>query len=78
MKKTWNDPKLQNLGLCKTCTATPYYFDPRYPECDDPANTGSGYQICTYHGRPCKYFGVLGGGSFLAECSAPSKTESAS
>lgn len=73
--KEWKKPELQNLALGLTKEdAQPYYWHPRYKECSDPANTGSGYQMCKYHSRPCKYFGILGGGA-IAECSAPTKTQ---
>ena len=44
---------------------TKFYW-PWTPECDDPANTGEGYQMCTHLNRPCKYFGIFAG------CNAPS------
>lgn len=73
-KKSWNNPKLKNLSLDATKEgAEPYYFDPRYPECNDPANTGDGYQVCKYHDRPCKYYGIFAGGK-LFECNAPSNS----
>lgn len=74
MKREWKNPELKNLNLQATNEGVePYYWHPRYPECQDSANTGEGYQMCTDHGRPCKYFGILGGGSYLAECNAPSR-----
>ncbi|MEG0307051.1 MAG: hypothetical protein RR636_03845 [Clostridium sp.] len=73
MKKDWKNPELKNLSVGNTEQGpTPYYWNPKYPECDEPTNTTGGYEICSNHKRPCKYFGVLGGGC-PGECNAPSK-----
>ena len=72
MKKNWNNPELKNLSVENTNEgAEPLWYSPNYPECEDPANTGDGYQECKYKDRPCKYFGVFAGGC-IAECNAPS------
>ena len=71
MRKEWKKPEIKKMNLQETKSGDNKFYWPWTPECDDPANTGEGYQMCKYLNRPCKYFGIFAGGS-IAECNAPS------
>ena len=71
MRKEWKKPEIKKMNLQETKSGDNKFYWPLTPECDDPANTGEGYQMCKYLNRPCKYFGIFAGGS-IAECNAPS------
>lgn len=73
--KEWEKPELQNLALESTKEGVqPYFWWPYSSECENPANTGPGFEECPLKCRPCKYYGIPAGGK-RKECCAPIKTQ---